>query len=116
MAIVHIIVYTGAIMVLFLFVIMLLNLNKKNEPHKSTITKISAVISGGLFFIVIIAAIKLNFTIQPLNQFNSSIGLVKNLGMVLYKNFLFPFEASSVLFLSAMIGAVMYGKRDLKKF
>jgi NADH-quinone oxidoreductase subunit J len=40
LAVVHIIVYTGAIMVLFLFVIMLLNLNRQNEPHKSVLTKI----------------------------------------------------------------------------
>ena len=116
LAVVHIIVYTGAIMVLFLFVIMLLNLDNTNQPHKKILTKIAAVISGGLLFLVIIASLKGALNIEPLNQFNSHIGLVKNLGKVLFNDFLFPFEASSVLFLSAMVGAVMISKKDPQKF
>ena len=46
LAVVHIIVYAGAIMVLFLFVIMLLNLNSQNEPQKTQFTKIAAAVSG----------------------------------------------------------------------
>lgn len=115
LAVVHIIVYTGAIMVLFLFVIMLLNLNKQNEPHKKLITKITSVASGGLLFIVLIGAIKGATIITPLHaEFNGNTGLVKNLGKVLYNDFLLPFEVSSILFLSAMIGAVLLGKKELK--
>jgi NADH-quinone oxidoreductase subunit J len=115
LAVVHIIVYTGAIMVLFLFVIMLLNLNKQNEPHKKLITKIASVASGGLLFLVMIGAIKGATIITPLNsEFNGNAGLVKNLGKVLYNDFLLPFEVSSVLFLSAMIGAVLLGKKEVK--
>ena len=44
--------------------------------------------------------------------FNSSIGLVENLGKVLFADYLLPFELASVLFLSAMVGAVMLGKRE----
>jgi NADH-quinone oxidoreductase subunit J len=114
LAVVHIIVYTGAIMVLFLFVIMLLNLNKENEPHKKIITRLAAVISAGLLFLIMIASFKGALNIAPGFSFDSNIGLVKNLGKVLYRDFLFPFEASSVLFLSAMIGAVMLGKKEPK--
>ena len=46
LAVVHVIVYTGAIMVLFLFVIMLLNLNKANLPQKTSLTKIAAIVTG----------------------------------------------------------------------
>lgn len=112
LAVVHIIVYTGAIMVLFLFVIMLLNLNKSNEPHKSLLTKIAAVISGGLLFLILLASLRGAAEITPLNTFQSKIGLVNNLGMVLYKEFMIPFELSSVLFISAMVGAVLLGKRE----
>lgn len=102
-------------MVLFLFVIMLLNLNKQNEPHKKIITKVASVAAGGLLFLVLIGAIKGATLITPLHEnFNGDTGLVKNLGKVLYNDFLLPFEVSSVLFLSAMIGAVLLGKKEIK--
>jgi NADH-quinone oxidoreductase subunit J len=116
LAVVHIIVYTGAIMVLFLFVIMLLNLNKQNEPHKKLYVRLIAVISGGLLFLVLIASAKGADKLSQTAAFDGSIGLVANLGIVLFNDFLLPFEVSSVLFLSAMIGAVMLGKKDSKKF
>jgi NADH-quinone oxidoreductase subunit J len=116
LAVVHIIVYTGAIMVLFLFVIMLLNLNKQNEPHKKLYVKLMAVISGGLLFLVLIASARGADKLTQLTSFDGNIGLVANLGKMLFNEFLLPFEVSSVLFLSAMIGAVMLGKKDIKKF
>ncbi|MDP4266142.1 MAG: NADH-quinone oxidoreductase subunit J [Bacteroidota bacterium] len=112
LAIAHIIVYTGAIMVLFLFVIMLLNLNKENEPHKTLTTKLAAVISGGLLFLVLLASLKGVNAIKPLNKFDSSIGLIKVLGNELFTKFIFPFEISSILFLSAMVGAVLLAKKN----
>jgi NADH-quinone oxidoreductase subunit J len=77
LAAVNFIVYMGAIMVLFLFVLMLLNLNKDTEPLKSN--------------------------------------LAKPLGQVLFNEFLLPFEISSILLLTAMIGAVLLAKKDPKK-
>src|SRR5215203_2266679 len=58
LAIVNIIVYAGAIMVLFLFVIMLMNLNADVEPQKGQLVQLAGVISGGVLFLVILAAIK----------------------------------------------------------
>src|SRR5688500_7525852 len=58
LAVVHIIVYAGAIMVLFLYVIMLLNLNEEAEPHKSNVLKIAAAICAGLLLIVMIGSLK----------------------------------------------------------
>jgi NADH-quinone oxidoreductase subunit J len=112
LAVVHIIVYTGAIMVLFLFVIMLLNLNKAIIPQKSRTTRVMAVITGGIFFLVLLAATRLTFELNPRYVFTADIGLVKNVGKTLFHEFLLPFEISSVLFLSAMVGAVMFGKKD----
>ncbi|HRY31613.1 MAG TPA: NADH-quinone oxidoreductase subunit J [Bacteroidales bacterium] len=112
LAVVHIIVYTGAILVLFLFVIMLLNLNPTNEPRKTPLTRFIALIAGGLLFLVLIASLRGAMEIRAANPFNHEIGLVRDLGKVLFKDFLVPFEISSVLFISAMVGAVLLGKRD----
>ncbi|MGV8094641.1 MAG: NADH-quinone oxidoreductase subunit J [Mangrovibacterium sp.] len=112
LAVVHIIVYTGAIMVLFLFVIMLLNLNRATIPQKTSLTRISAVIAGGLFFLVLVAATRHVTGIMPKYPFTGKIGLVSEIGKSLFHEFLLPFEVSSVLFISAMIGAVMFGKKD----
>jgi NADH-quinone oxidoreductase subunit J len=112
LAVVHIIVYAGAIMVLFLFTVMLLNLNLEGEFSKSTMMKIVAGITGGLLFLVLIGSLK-SFDVATVgNPELTQIGLVKNLGNILYKDYLLPFELSSILFLSAMVGAVMLGKKD----
>jgi len=112
LAMVHIIVYTGAIMVLFLFVIMLLNLNKATEPVKTLATRVVAVLAGGLFFLTLLAAIRHGITVVPANEFDASVGLVRSVGMSLFNEFLLPFEISSVLFLSAMVGVVLLGKKE----
>ncbi len=114
LAAVHIIVYAGAIMVLFLYVIMMLNLNKESEPHKSNILKFAATIAGGLLLITLVSALKGTEGIVITNPVNDQIGLIKNLGQVLFNEYLLPFEVSSVLFLSAMVGAVMLGKNEIK--
>lgn len=115
LAAVHIIVYAGAIMVLFLYVIMLLNLNQESEPHKPKLVKIAAVVASGLLMVVMIAAFKGAENAADSSIAKSDIGLVKNLGKVLFTEYLFPFEISSILFLAAMVGAVMLGKNELKK-
>ena len=112
---VHIIVYAGAIMVLFLYVIMLLNLNKESESHKSNLVKFAAIISAGLLMIVIIGALRGVETRQITFGANSDIGLVKNLGRMLFNEFLLPFEIVSILLLAAMVGAVMLGKTHITK-
>jgi NADH-quinone oxidoreductase subunit J len=71
-----------------------------------------AVITGGLFFLVLLAATRQTFEILPRYPFTSTIGLVKEVGQTLFNDFLLPFELSSVLFISAMVGAVMFGKKD----
>lgn len=114
LAVVHIIVYSGAIMVLFLFVIMLLNLNKETEPHKSLWLKGSAAVAAGSLLLVMVGSLKNASMARPANGFDTGIGLIENLGKTLFKDFLLPFEVSSVLLLAAMVGAVMLGKRSIK--
>ncbi len=113
LAVVHIIVYAGAIMVLFLFVIMLLNLNADTEPHKPLITKVLAIVSGGLLMVTMVGSLRAAAEKSVVSLDNTTFGTIENLGNVLFKEFLLPFEISSILFLSAMIGAVVLGKKQL---
>ncbi|MEY5133164.1 MAG: hypothetical protein RLZZ198_1168 [Bacteroidota bacterium] len=114
LAIVNIIVYAGAIMVLFLFVLMLLNLNKDAEPKTPTIIWIISTVAGGILFLVLVAALKDIVLVSQKDDFApiSNIGLVENLGNTLFTKFVVPFEISSILFISAMVGAILLAKRD----
>lgn len=114
LAIVNIIVYAGAIMVLFLFVMMLMNLNSDTEPQKNRLIQFSGVVSGGILLIVILAAMK-KTVLTSLPAESIDIGLVKNLGHVLFTDFVIPFDLSSVLFLSAIVGAVYLSTREPSK-
>lgn len=115
LAVVNFIVYMGAIMVLFLFVLMLLNLNKETEPMKSNLVKVMAVIAGLCLITTLIGSMNLLEVSNPVVLVNPNIGLVKELGKVLFKDFLLPFEISSILLLTAMIGAVLLAKNDKKR-
>lgn len=114
LAVVHIIVYAGAIMVLFLFVLMLLNLNKDTEPQKSTMWKLSAGIAAGMLLVTMVGALRGGIQVNIPDNVSGKVGLVENLGMVLFTDFVVPFEIAGILFLAAMVGAVLVGKRDLQ--
>ena len=113
LAAVHVIVYSGAIMVLFLYVIMMLNLNSEVEPHKSTMVKTAAVVSGGLMLLVLVAILKGADGLVTSPGVDTQIGMVEKLGVVLYKQYLLPFEVSALLFLTAMVGATLIGKKEM---
>jgi NADH-quinone oxidoreductase subunit J len=113
LAIVNVIVYAGAIMVLFLFVIMLMNLEADVEPRKNRWLKLAGAVAGGCLLLVMVAALKnADIKTQLAQTGTGDSGLIKNLGMALFKDYVVPFEISSVLFLSAMVGAVVIGKKE----
>ena len=113
LAIVNIIVYAGAIMVLFLFVIMMINVNRDSKPDKNRWMKLAGVVSGGCLLLILVAALKNTGINQQLARVNNSdFGLIKSLGKVLFNDYVVPFEISSILFLSAMIGAIVIGKKE----
>jgi len=113
LAIVNIIVYAGAIMVLFLFVIMLMNLNKETEPRKNRWLKFAGAVAGGCLLLVLVAALRNTEIKQNIAEVNTGdIGLIRNLGKELFSTYVVPFEISSILFLSAMVGAVVIGKKE----
>ena len=112
LAVVNFIVYMGAIMVLFLFVLMLLNLNKETEPMKSHLVKFMGTIAGMCLLVTFLGAFRVIETSNEIVREHESIGLVKNLGKVLFSDFLLPFEISSILLLTAMVGAVLLAKKE----
>jgi len=113
LAVVNIIVYAGAIMVLFLFVIMLMNLSVNIHLQKNKLVRIAGLLAGLCLFLVIVAALKeAGIKKEMVQMGGGDIGLIQNLGRVLFSEYVVPFEISSVLFLSAMVGAVVIGKKQ----
>lgn len=113
LAIVNIIVYAGAIMVLFLYVLMLMDLKKETEPQKNRWIKLAGAVAGGCLLLVLVAALKKADIANNIVQTREGdIGLIQNLGKILFKEYVVPFEISSILFLSAMVGAVVIGKKE----
>ncbi|NII25133.1 NADH-quinone oxidoreductase subunit J [Pseudoflavitalea sp. X16] len=112
LGIVNLIVYAGAIMVLFLFVIMLMNLNAETEPKKNKWLRMAGIVAGGCLLLVMVAALKDAEVKRSVVQLkDGNIGLIKQLGETLFTDYVVPFEISSVLFLSAMVGTVVIGKK-----
>lgn len=110
LAVSHVIVYAGAIMVLLLYTLMMLNLNKTDEPTRIPKNVVLGIVVAGILGMVIFSTITHIESKQINITTNGQIGTVKNLGMVMLKEYLFPFEAVSILLLAAMAGAVMLGK------
>jgi len=114
LAIVHVIVYSGAIMILFLFTVMLMNLNKENEVHQPRITRLGAIVSFCLISLVLIAIF---INSKPIADGTYEVTgedyqSIKVLGKVLLNEYMVPFEFASVLLLVAMIGAVLLSKKQ----
>lgn len=79
---------------------------------KSNLLKVAGVIAGGILLVTLVGSIKVLQNSGVATTTNSQIGLVGNLGKVLFSEFLLPFEISSILLLSAMVGAVLLAKKD----
>ncbi|WP_367756597.1 NADH-quinone oxidoreductase subunit J [Flavobacterium sp. WC2421] len=113
LAVVHIIVYSGAIMILFLFTIMLMNLNKENEVHKPRITRLGAIVSFCLICLVLLAVFINSKPITGEYDFTGEdYQSIKVLGKVLLNEYMVPFEFASILLLVAMIGTVLLSKKE----
>jgi len=110
--IVHIIVYSGAIMVLFLTTLMLLNLNEETEQHKPAMARLGALVAAIILGLVLVAAVSKTATLMPMNNNMVDIGSIKALGKVLMDEYFYPFEFISILLLSAMVGVVLLTKKE----
>jgi NADH-quinone oxidoreductase subunit J len=109
-AAIQIIVYAGAIMVLFVFVIMLLNAGAEEHTNMSRMARYAGL-PLAIFFLIELAyqigAATLSWTPQPAAE-----GVTRGISMLLFQDFVFPFELTSVLILIAILGALVLAQRD----
>ncbi|MDR2955500.1 MAG: NADH-quinone oxidoreductase subunit J [Prevotella sp.] len=115
LAVINIVVYAGAIMVLLLFTLMLMNLSEQHEPKKKIISRVAATISGCLMGVVLLASIlKATPVIENYKTEGFDYQSVNVIGQVLLDEYLVPFEFAAILLLVAMIGAVLISKKEKK--
>ena len=112
LAAIQVIVYAGAIMVLFVFVIMLLNAGEEEHTHGSKIALLFGV-PGMVVGSVLVAwmLLRSNPSAQQV-AVGSLYGPARSIGHLLFKDFLLPFEITSVLILIAIMGAVVLARRE----
>jgi NADH-quinone oxidoreductase subunit J len=112
LAVIQIMVYTGAIMVLFVFVIMLLNVTTEEEtPDRLRWLKFIGI-PAGLFLLALVSS-SIWSQIPEGATTAALLGSPAAIGSSLFTEYLLPFEATSVLILIAIIGALVLAKRDL---
>ncbi len=115
-AVTQIIVYAGAIMVLFLFVVMLLNAPHEETEHDEKIHPLrrpGPMRFGALLTVVLVVELVWALTRGEPGTFGgAAVSSVRALGRTLFTEYAFPFEVTSVLILVAMVGAVVLAKRD----
>ncbi|GJQ57812.1 MAG: NADH-quinone oxidoreductase subunit J [Candidatus Scalindua sp. AMX11] len=121
-AVVQVMVYAGAVMVLFVFVIMLLNIDKIEEEmgkDRLVYQKVTAIFFGLLLFAVI-GIVTLKSVLQGTKgeytpEKISEIGNTQLVGKLLFTDYIFPFEIASILLFAATIGALILAKKGLKE-
>jgi NADH-quinone oxidoreductase subunit J len=115
-AAIQVIVYAGAIMVLFLFVIMLLNLRQPEEslpiPHVGQ--KLGGIVLAGFTALILIYGFTRAVILPPAKELAPGLGNTESIAKSLFTDYLLPFEVTSVLLLVAIVGAVVLAKSRLK--
>ena len=108
-AVVQIIIYAGAIMVLFIFVIMMINVRTGFPPEKRKWTLFLSVGLAVVLIIELFFSLKSAFTL-PVSTETLKAGPV-NLGRLLFTKYLYPFEITSILIIAALVGAIVLVKK-----
>ncbi|MCX7930752.1 MAG: NADH-quinone oxidoreductase subunit J [Chlorobi bacterium] len=116
LAVLQILVYAGAIMVLVVFVIMLLNLgNEQALREQFTMRKIVGVVLAAMFVLQVSVLVNAQPTgATTLSPKAATLGTVESIGQALFTQYLFPFEAISLLLLAALVGAIILAKRKVE--
>ena len=120
LAVIQVLVYAGGIVVLYLFVVMLVNLKRPPEshrdPHRRTRLGLGLAAAVLVELVAIVAYGYAQPAAPPVAAAGSAIAVSANteqVGWLLYTNYLIPFEVASMLLLVAMIGAIVLAKREL---
>ena len=117
-SVVQVIVYAGAIMVLFLFVLMLLN--TKSEIELLSVKKKIKLFAAGIAGFVFLQIAYLIFYTAPSGKISQNVamsvkaGTIEQIGRQLYTNYILPFEAAGFLLLAATIGALVLAKKKFE--
>ncbi|WP_165021281.1 MULTISPECIES: NADH-quinone oxidoreductase subunit J [unclassified Dysgonomonas] len=115
LAVVNIVVYAGAIIVLLLFTLMLMNLSEQHEPKKKIASRVAATVSSCLAALVLLAVfVKANPVIETYKAEGVDYQSIQVIGQVLLDEYMVPFEFVSILLITAMIGAVLISKKEKK--
>ncbi|NTW34699.1 MAG: NADH-quinone oxidoreductase subunit J [Syntrophobacteraceae bacterium] len=114
-AVLQLIVYAGAIMVLFLFVIMLLNIEEKEGllGVNTILLQFMGMLVVGLLFVSMVSLFKGGGSLLASVDIANDFGTTKGVGKLLFTEYLLPFEIASVLLLAAIVGAVILAKRRI---
>jgi len=116
-AAIQVIVYAGAILVLFLFVVLLLNLKEELKIDRFIGSWPAALFITSAFFVLVSIALK-SMVLGPSGKYTVAFiqqeTHTKAIGKLLYTEFLFPFEIASLILLVAVIGAIVLAKRKLR--
>jgi NADH-quinone oxidoreductase subunit J len=117
LAVIQILVYAGGIVVLYLFVVMLVNLKRPPEAHQDPHRRTKLGFGLAVVVLLELAVIGLYQSVQPTPAAAARTlpvsGNTEQVGWLLYTSYLIPFEIASMLLLVAMIGAIVLAKREL---
>jgi NADH-quinone oxidoreductase subunit J len=119
LAVIQVLVYAGGIVVLYLFVVMLVNLKRPPEDHAAPQRRpwlgfaLSAAVLGQLGAILVWGGYGTPADPHTMQNSDLAVNNVERIGMLLYTDYLIPFEVASILLLVAMVGAIILAKREL---
>ncbi len=119
LAAIQVLVYAGGIVVLYLFVVMLVNLKRQPEDHSSPQRRpwlgfaLSAAVLAQLGAILVWGSYGMPVDLHTMQNTDLAVNNVENIGRLLYTDYLIPFEVASMLLLVAMVGAIILAKREL---
>lgn len=112
-AVVQIIIYAGAIMVLFIFVIMMINVRHGIPPEKKKWTMYLSLVLAVVLIIELVLSLKAAFSLPVSTAVLKASP--KDLGRLLFTKYLYPFEITSILIIAALVGAIVLVKRKEKE-
>ena len=115
LAIIQILVYAGAIMVLFIFVVMILNREEVAPVALRGLGLRSLGVAAGIYLVIIFVRIARVGVSAELPVPTEAFGTVASIGDILFRDFLYPFEAISLLLLVAVVGGVVVSRSHKKE-
>ena len=109
-AVLQVLIYAGAVMVLILFVIMMLNVRQASTQREGSLP---AWIAAGVIGLIVAIKFAARFNTQPAAELSEDFGTIQGVGGKLFSTYILPFEIISVLLLIAIIGAVILARRRI---